>query len=337
MKLSHTKVSKYKECPARYDFYYNRKLRTTELGSPLWFGSALDDAFNRLLLEKKKALTDAEQKLMDKSAKDILIDKFTYTVFNNKKVCIPESDETVYSVADFDENVLTEHEFNIAKCQYSEVTEDLDLDSFRVFSSSFMEYYKTAREVTKNEKKLYLTLNWLSLHAKAHMLLEAYEKEVLPQIHEVISIQEKITLPNDDGDEIEGYIDFIATFIDDPSTPYIVDNKTASKAYKESDLTESEQLNLYAYYKDIAKVCYIVVEKNIRKRDPRVRITIMRGDANIKLADSILDNFENTLLNVKKGNFTQNFESGCFFFGKPCEYHDLCHKERMPKNIVKLK
>ena len=55
-----------------------------------------------------------------------------------------------------------------------------------------------------------------------------------------------MSIKNDDNDEIIGYIDFIARFKEDPENIYIVDNKTSSKKYKPEELTESNQLHLYA-------------------------------------------------------------------------------------------
>lgn len=336
MKLSHTKVSKYSECPARYDFHYNKKFRTRELSSALWFGSALDEAFNCLLLQKKKEFSNTEKEMLSKGAVQLFLDKIETFRFNGEDHIIRDYPFAKYSLTDLDSKLFDEDTLQIYN-KYTLLDNFNSLDDFTAFTDGFMSWYKDAKEVSKTDQKTYLLLNWLSLRTKGLLLIESYKKEVIPLIDEVISIQEGIRLPNDDGDEIEGFIDFIATFTDDPDTVYLCDNKTSAKPYKQSDLTESEQLNLYAYYKNIKKVAYVVVEKNIRKRDPKVRINIIKGDANLSVVDTVLDKFENTLLNIRGEKFSPNFNSGCFFYGNKCEYYSICHADKMPDNVVNTK
>lgn len=49
MKISHTAKNTYLQCPKKYWFYYGRKLKTKHLGSPLCFGSAVDEAQDVML------------------------------------------------------------------------------------------------------------------------------------------------------------------------------------------------------------------------------------------------------------------------------------------------
>ena len=161
----------------------------------------------------------------------------------------------------------------------------------------------------------------------------------MPQIHEVFSIQETVTLPNGSGDEITGIIDFTASFTDDPSTIYVVDNKTASQAYKDKDLDESEQLHLYAYYKELKNIAYIVMGKTIRKKkEPRVKIDILRGETDDDFTDALLDDYQVVLEDIRAEKFEPNFASKCSFWFKPCEYYDICHKETFNEDkLVNLK
>jgi hypothetical protein len=170
------------------------------------------------------------------------------------------------------------------------------------------------------------------------MILETYKEEVMPQIHKVYSIQERVNLPNSSGDMIDGVIDFVASFVDDPDTVYVVDNKTAAQAYTQQKLTDSEQLHLYAYYKELYHIAYIVCEKGIRRRDPRVRISILKGDINEDFTDTLLDSYEDTLVSIREEEFNPNFKSGCTFFYKQCEYYSICHHEKFDDNkLVDMK
>jgi hypothetical protein len=326
IRLSNTKRTKYQQCPARYNFHYNKKYRTKELSSSLFFGVALDEALNCMLLPLMKKVPKDLEEYVDKSPVDVFIEKFTTTRHNSQNVNIKDFEHSVYTKADFDSTMLQ--------------NEDLDeLGVNLTYCVDFMDWYgeerkKKSPNIKPEDHLMYRRLNWYSLKRKGIMILSRYNTEVIPQILEVHSIQERINLPNGSGDFIEGVIDFTATFKDEPDKVYIVDNKTASKAYKEEQLTESDQLHLYAYYKECDNIAYIVCEKNIRKREPRVRITVMKGEACQDFTDQLLDNYQEVLQHIRDEEFNPNFDSGCNFFRKRCEYYDICHREKFNDKVL---
>ena len=55
VRLSNSAIDKFKECPQRYKRHYIDKLRSVFIGSPLFFGSAVDEALNELLKTKMKS------------------------------------------------------------------------------------------------------------------------------------------------------------------------------------------------------------------------------------------------------------------------------------------
>lgn len=329
MKLSHSKVQKYKQCPRMFDFHYNKRIRSVELNSPLWFGSALDDAIGTMLLKLKKDLTEEEQEMVDKGELVVFHEGMETNMMNYvQKIDIKTYEHTTYSKADFDLAVLTDEDFD-------SIGEDSD------FVKAHMEWYytevkKKSPEITDKDRDMFNKINWTSLYRKGLMIIEKYREEIIPEIHEVFAVQKSISLPNEDGDEIIGYIDFICSFKDAPDVKVIVDNKSSSKPYKQQDLDESDQLHTYAEAEELEDICYIVYEKNIRKRDPRVRITIWRGKINDDQMEKTFDNYMEVLDNIKEEKFQPDFNSGCFFFGKPCIYHDICHKEKMSDKLVNL-
>lgn len=319
LKLSNTRRDKYTGCPKRYDFHYNYKYRTKALSSALFFGVAIDEALNRMLLEKKAEHTEEEKKLMELTPEETFIKYMSDTTHNGDRVHIPRFKHCVYAKADFDDTMLTEANLEL-------IGHDID------YCKAHVEWYhaelkKKDAEISEDDTRTFNLINWYSLKAKGLMILEAYRQEIMPQIHKVYSIQERVNLPNESGDSIDGVIDFVASFTDDPDTLYVVDNKTASQAYKQEKLTESDQLHLYAYYKELEHIAYIVCEKGIRKREPRVRISILKGEVDEDFTEKLLDSYEDTLYNIREENFNPNYKSGCVFFYKPCEYYDLCHKE----------
>lgn len=199
-----------------------------------------------------------------------------------------------------------------------------------------MEWAWDQKKLDGNDLDEYLVLNWLSLRRRGFMLIEAYRNEVIPLINEVYSVQEYISLPNPQGDAIDGVIDFTCSFKDEPSKVYIGDNKSSSKPYKQEQLTESDQLHTYAEHKGINNLCYIVLEKPIRKREPKVRISILKGSVVEKTLDRVFAEYETALGDIKQEKFSPNYDSGCYFYGKKCEYYDLCHNSKMCPNLVKL-
>lgn len=106
---------------------------------------------------------------------------------------------------------------------------------------------------------------WQSLCLKGLLFVEAYHKEVLPKIKEVISVQKRVTLVNPDGDKISGLLD--SEVIWEDGKTYLIDNKSSSVEYEKDSAKKSDQLVLYYYIeKDIVKldgVGFIVLDKNI--------------------------------------------------------------------------
>lgn len=108
---------------------------------------------------------------------------------------------------------------------------------------------------------------YFSLLLKGQLMIQAYHKEVLPKIKEVVAIQKPVKLVNKDGDEINGFLDAIVRKTDDKL--YLIDNKSSGSKYSNLAVKENNQLPLYHYIiKDeysIEKAGYIVMMKKINK------------------------------------------------------------------------
>jgi hypothetical protein len=287
MKLSYTAMSTYKLCSEKWRLHYEERLREDRISSPLIFGSALDEAFGRLLLDKKKLLTQKEEELKKLTAEEVFLREFNTTTINLK--------------------------------QYETKT------------CSKIDYYKSdlLHPDLEPSQKMY----YYSLRAKGLMLIQAYREEVLPHIHEVYAIQKPILLKEGD-DAVRGFIDFIASFTDDPETPYVIDNKTSSRPYPDNAVETSEQLAIYCENEGIDHAAYIVVEKKLRKRVPRIRINILRDVLKEKLYNKTFDELTEVYYGIKQRVFTKNYDS-CFSFGRKCPYYNLCRKGK-DKSLIKL-
>ena len=89
--------------------------------------------------------------------------------------------------------------------------------------------------------------------------------------------------------------------------------------------SESLQLGIYSQEVKNPNVGYVVIDKTIRKRTPRVRLTEIKGTITENHLDNIFNEIDETLHNIKEEKFEKKKDiSDCFGFGK-CEFYNLCH------------
>lgn len=302
MKISYSASNKYEECSFKYKLHYLDKLRDTKIHSPLFFGSAIDEALNVLLLKKKKELTDAEKLLANGCVKEVFINHLKNIYHNDQYIDVSMFPLASYYKSDLDENIF----------------EDEDWEAINM----------VADDQTVLENFTY----WTSLKRKGLMFLEEYEKNIMPQIEEVFAIQKHVILP-DGKASLVGVIDFIASFVDEPGVKYIVDNKTSGKPYPKDAVSTSDQLHIYAEHEELHNAAFIVMEKKIRKRDPKVRINIVKGKINESQLNNTFDKVTNIFNNIKDEKFEKNWDS-CWNYGKKCPYFDYC-RNGSTKGLIK--
>lgn len=286
MRLSYSGCNTYNECPKKYKYKYIDKIQEKTKSSALHFGASLDLALNRLLLSKKKILTEEERLIFSKTPHEIFLEEFD-------KVSLPIE----FNYSDIDPSLFSDEK----------ETEEL-LNHWKLFKIKDDEFDSYARE---------------SLINKAKLFIEAYNNEVIPQILEVYKVQTKIELPNDTGDIYVGALDFTAKFND--NKVYVCDNKTTSTVYTDTSASESVQLTPYAEAEQINDVMFVTIDKKIRKKVPKVRIKLIRGHITEDKKQEVFDSLGNTLYNIKSEVFDKKEDrSKCFSYGKKCPYFELC-------------
>ncbi len=275
MKLSHSAVEKYNQCSEMYNLHYNLKLRQTTVPSTFVWGAAIDEGLNEhlrtKLSEKPEVFPTPLKAFMEKwQSVDI-----NGTIHQLKFCTLIE-----YSKKDLDLNLFTQSDYDLIKDEYPE--EDARLFALHIETQRAQQPWWSYAKMEENAKIAYNFLCWISLARKAQLIFEAYANEVLPLIRRVTLIQEEISLENDEGDSVTGFIDFIAEWEDGHT--YILDNKTTSdfKYYKPDSVKLSNQLSLYGFAKDIKKAGYIAILKEI-KADGRKKGSLPRTQAPIKL------------------------------------------------------
>lgn len=323
MKLSNSSLDKYRMCPKMYDLHYNERIRPVSISSPLFFGSAIDQALNVLLLKKKKELSAEELELVNKDVYEVFDQAFTFMDYNGETIDLRTYEYVEFSKSDDDDRLLTKDDVPWS-------------DNHRI---------------------------WLSLRRKGILFLSEYEKVVMPNIVEVISIQRTTNLTNAEGDVYVGVIDFIATWIDGKT--YIFDNKTSSKKYQEDSIKKSTQLMTYSEDTGINLAGYIVMVKALSwdKHNtcatcgftsvsrqvvcpekcgpleyvtiPRVTIQVLLDDIDEAGKDDMFTDIQHIADKIKEGDFTPNTNTCHRVFGKKCVYFEHCRTGNM-NGLVKI-
>lgn len=224
-RLSHSAVSKFQHCPKSYNFHYNKKIRTSVSKAALCFGTALDRSTGELL--KGESL---------KKAKDNFDYNWRFQDVNGTRVYLPTHAELVYAKSDFDKDLLNEED-----CLKIERTKEA------ILSLVSKREEKGFESLSKEEKIITNQAFWFCLQKKGHYMLEAFKKKVMPRLTNVLSTQESISIKNDDGDEVIGYIDLVSE-VKGYDSPVILDIKTSAMRYDEDDaVIFSPQLSLYMH------------------------------------------------------------------------------------------
>lgn len=316
LKVSHSRLERFRQCSESYRLYYEEQLCGTKINSPLFFGSAIDAAVELFLLKKKEFLTERELTL---SLTEDAYSMFDKTMREQDGVLLEKNPLCDYFASDFDPNVLKAEDLILLARQYPSISD------FHEFWESQSKQIQLKKELGTSSRILFNHMNWLSLYRKGELLLKAFETEILPQIHKVFAIQKEIQLKNSAGDELNGKIDFIASFVDDPEAQYIIDLKTSSKAYTEDSVSNSPQLNIYCEAENIPRASYVVLEKKIRIKDPKVRTQIIKDEIYPDLKEIIFDKLDNELHNIAKREFhKQDSPKSCWNYGKRCEFYEIC-------------
>lgn len=339
IKISNSAKDKFVSCPRKYFHHYIQKLRSPKIGSALFFGNALDDAFSRMLQEKKSHLTEAEKLSMALSPEAIFASRMLETKNDAGQIVqIPQSPLGDYYTSDFDSALFTPEIVALVQKMDQNYNSLQKIVAFHDYcKTNLSPKNKNKKRLTNDEFILYNYISWLSLNEKGKLMVDAYRHQILPLIEEVYDIQKEISIMNEHGDEIRGKIDFNASFTDSPMSKYICDNKSSSKAYKDDSVEESEQLATYARAEDNNNGAYVVVQKTVFKKVPFIHTQVIKSTINNTFIEKVLDNYEKIIYTIdaagsEKDNYPQNWNE-CFAFGKVCAYYQLC-KHNTTGNLI---
>ncbi len=331
LKLSFSAVQKFIQCPKKYNLHYNLKIREMTKGSALFFGTAIDEALNFLLMDPERSLA---------ASLEVFRDKWTRQEINGVQTALMTHPNVVFYNGDFDKDVLLDDDIITIFDRLRAEGFEFDHQNLEIIHKELCKAKKD-KTFSEDDKLIFNYLSWFSLLRKGEMMITAYHAQVLPRIKRIIGMQKYFSIQNEVGDELIGFIDMIAEYECDDGVVRLIrfDHKTSSTKYKDESVRESEQLATYTLateeeFKE-KTAAFIVMEKNIRKRDPRVRITTIIDEIPSALEDKVLEQYDVACERIKNEEFPANLSSCEDEKGFRCAYYNLCHKNDMT-GLVKL-
>lgn len=364
-KLSYSQITKYNTCPRSYKLHYIDKWREKSATSFLSFGSAVDSALNAVFkdFKEKKEITIDYKAIFDKHWETITINKKTHNLMDCALVG--------YAKSDFVAELLTDQDLVLIKdktLEFAPELKDMDAKELRdhLESRRSQRAYVAFKE---SEQRLLNVINWLSLKRKAHLMLDAYIKEIIPKFDEIIEYQYKVELESEKKGFI-GYVDLIVKFKGE-ETYTIIDNKTSGSPYNQEDVNFSQQLATYAFATGIHRAGYAVMLKNIKMNKvkvckkcnftgegrhktcnnevngarcggewgetvvPEALVQLFTDNIPLDKQQMIADNIGEVNDAIEAGCFPKNLSACQNVFGNPCPYIKYCW-EGKTDNLVKL-
>lgn len=262
-RISSSSIRTYSECGLKYYYHYNQKLRSKVISGALLFGSAIDQGLNYLLLNQNDlpGAINTFEKMW--AAQNI----------NGVMESLSTSAKVVYADKDFDADLLLEEDrkkfYNSIPSLYQHEFKNVET---AISNLKEMKEENGFENLSEENKKLYSLGHWLCLRRKGLIMLESYQKKVLPQIKEVLTVQQKFEIENSEGDILNGYLDLIVTLQNGDN--YLLDNKTSSRLYKYDSPKRSQQLVLYYHAKkeeySLKGVGFVVLYKAIKKNKIKI-------------------------------------------------------------------
>lgn len=231
------------ECPQKFKLERIDGIRPIVQMSYFKFGSAIDKALNSLLLGQKDAF----------------------------EICCRELDKmfnepTEFLTSDYDGELLSDEVKadllkSVKECGYQ--GNDVDSLANALLAKPYI-------CLSDKQKKALTECCVASLKAKARLMIDGYQKHILPKLTEVKDVQKEFRWADEFGNEFVGVIDFTAKF---NGVEVTADNKTSSnpfRDYGEDSVKYSVQFSCYSNQTKLNRAAYFVISKHIKKNRVKV-------------------------------------------------------------------
>lgn len=373
MKLSNSSMTTFQSCPKSYEYKYKKKIYSKYKSSALYFGGALDNALNFILLNK-----DKDPLILLKESYEIFVHNWTTYKEKELEFDLSKNITINYSKYDFEYDLLNDADKNLLNDLFN--NDFIEKRNKIIEKMNYIEFHN----LSDLDKLLVNYSSWLCLKNKAYYLLEAYINDIVPTIKKVIDVQRTIQLIDEHDNELMGIVDLIIE-LDDGSIA-VIDNKTASFKYDEKSVRVSNQLALYQtilnelnknlseeYPHKITKAGYFIVIKKLEKETRKtckicnsVTTTTHKTCNNINsltnircngefektikfkaltqiiideihphIGEMVLENATNIKEAIEQEHFPRNFNSCINKYNQTCDYYDLCWYRKEDKLIKK--
>jgi hypothetical protein len=309
LQVSYSSLNTYKDCGYRFWLDKVKKIRPTTTSSAFLFGSALDCVFENMLKDFPNLKTVHDYN-------HIFATVFATTKINGEEVTVYGSPRINFSKADLQPELI-----------------DMNDEGYAIANELYA--LKSAKKDIPEELKIqYNILAMNSILAKSKFLIPEMLQWVKDNVVMPISTQQWITISNDDGDTFRGALDAV---IETKRGIILYDLKTSSSPnqdYPDGCADTSPQLSIYSQEVNIKNVGYLVFDKNIRKREPRVRVREVYGTITEEQLDKTFKDIDDTLKLIKQKEFPRNLDS-CNKYGG-CPYAGYCHKNKSMVGLTQL-
>lgn len=359
MQISYSSFEKYNSCPRSWYLHYKEKLRPNSTSSAFFFGTAVGQIWQSLVLTKKDQLTQQEKKDIElsKTPKESFI-RLMYNIDLEGQRIKPTDPRIQYYKGDYDGELLQSPDWEKLDAYAQELGQILP-DGRLVAYEDLIDNYPY--NLTDNDIS-YMNLHFfLSLLRKGEMMIDSFQKEVLPNIIKVHAIEKaiKIDLSLETEkpltDYLIGYLDMkvdykitdvkLAEKLNLPIDTVITvlfDNKTSSTRYGSKCLEEKPQLNIYQFAENTKYIGYIVGVKDIkrpkigkRKGETYADIQVVIGEASEAISNKVLDGVEKMLNGISNNEFPENLDVCDRMWGRKCCYKDYCQSGNLAGLIKK--
>ena len=327
LNVSYSAIDTYLSCSEKYRLERILRIVPETINTAFILGKAFDDASEVIFKPFMKGGEPFSRDAMVQRFKD----RLTTIDHQGKDLYAPDCPNVKYSKTDVQFELLDKEDFPVIKAFIDK--SDLEISNIQ----DFVDYYKDTKTKTLEETVIYNFIAWHCLYRKGVMMLDALKKWADDNILEVISLQKKIEVENDFGDKLIGYLDLEAILKREPNKIRTLDLKSASnpkKQYPDNKISDSMQLAIYANSTQ-TDVGYIVIGKDIKKKQPRVEVRELYGTISEEQLDTVFETIDNAMEGIKAEKFDKNL-SACFKWGR-CGMYELCHRGSMQGLVPKIK
>jgi len=324
--VSYSAIDTYLSCSEKFRLERILKIVPESINTAFFLGKAVDDASEVIFKPFMKGGLPFKRKDM----LDRFKERLTTIDYQGEDIHAPTCLKVKYSKADVQSELLEKEDLKAIQ----DFIDKSDLDVTNI--QDFVDYYKDTKIKVEDETSIYNFIAWHCLYRKGIMMLDRLKLWADENILEVVSLQRKIEIENDFGDKLIGYLDLEATLKRD-GILRTLDLKTATNAikqYPDDKISKSMQLTIYAQATQ-KQVGYVVLSKDIKKREPRVQLRELYGEITEDQLDDTFEKIDLAMEGIRAEKFEKNVSS-CFLYGK-CSMYGLCHSGDMKGLVPRIK